>query len=72
MLANHYHKGRFAGGDRNQPGEMLAEIRLFLERCTRRPLWSGAMKRCRCFPISIPGRFGTATCSYPHGPSGAA
>ena len=35
MLANHYHKGGFAEGDRNQPSAMLAEIRLFLERCAR-------------------------------------
>jgi hypothetical protein len=34
-LTNHYHKGGRLRGHGNQPGEMLAEIRLFLERCGR-------------------------------------
>jgi hypothetical protein len=34
-LANHYHKSATSGDRRDQPDGMLAEIRLFLDRCAR-------------------------------------
>lgn len=34
-MANHYHKGGRSARRPHEPGEMLAEIRLFLDRCVR-------------------------------------